>query len=539
MEELTDTEKLIVSYIKSHPPEECMLDKITRNTSRSRATILKYLGILNAKGILTFKFIGRSKLWSLTEQSATDEVKKQYIKISEDGHDIRSASAELHSIILKETELKMLINHSDTLIFTVNNDMDIVVANNTFKMLFKETSNLNTILMQEQMILVKNLSNTLNDNKTLEIELDLMEKYGMYTPYKLTLKSIVNSDNKVLGISFIGEELSQVTRSKRELETLLTITQKMGSIQTEENLMHEVVKGIENLIECNGISILLKENKKLYTTYDTTNTIRDNIIIYKEFVETSMNSMETSNTNTSIYLDPVKAETNKSVEMMISIPIIIEETSIGALLLFTPSRSIGSTNIENVEMVADELATYIKIQRLSQEKEEFTNTLMAMNRISNILNTTTNEEEMLEKSVTSTIEALDFEMGCIYLTDKDEELTLRVHKNLPSSMEKMCISGMFKDIFQKSLEKQNLLYITPESEEYESMDPVISKSGIKTLLILPIKSGEQIIGLLNMGSRKVKNYNKISLENLSSIGLQLGLALETSKVALKNEKIKD
>ena len=43
-------------------------------------------------------------------------------------------------------------------------------------------------------------------------------------------------------------------------------------------------------------------------------------------------------------------------------------------------------------------------------------------------------------------------------------------------------------------------------------------------------------GSKNMGSRKIKTYNEISLENLSSIGLQLGLALERSKLALKLKK---
>lgn len=533
MEDLSDTEKLIVSYIKSHPPEECMLDKITRNTSRSRATILKYLGILNAKGILTYRFVGRSKLWSLTEGSETEDYKTLYKETIEEGKDVISASRELHSIMLKETELKLMINHQDNIIFTVNNDMDIVVANKIFKMLFKETDNLYNILMQEQMVLVKELKNSLNQTKTLTAQLDLMERYGTYTPYKLTLTSITNREGERTGIVFIGEELSQITRSKRELETLLTITQKMGSAQSEDSLMNEVTRGVEKLVDCYGITVLLKEDKKLYTAHDTTDAVESNITIYKEFVSGSMDALETRTTSDRNYLDPVKSETGESVGMMVSIPVIYEETAIGALIVFTPARSMGSINIENMEMVADELASHIKIQRLSQERQEFTNTLMAMNQISNILNTVTVEEEILERSVASTIEALGFEMGCIYLTDEDDELTLRVHKNLPTSLENMCISGMFKDIFQKSLEKQNLIYITPESEEYESLDPVISKSGIKSLLILPIKSGENIIGLLNMGSRKVKNYNDTTLENLSSIGLQLGFALEITRSAYR------
>lgn len=536
MEELSDTEKLIVSYIKSHPPEECMLDKITGNTSRSRATILKYLGILNAKGILTYRFVGRSKLWSIKDDSEVETYKTQYNETTQENMDMVTASGELHTIKLKETELNLMINHQDNVIFTVNNDMDIVVANKTFKMLFKETDKLSSILMNEELLMVKELVNSLKQskqNKTVTTELDLMEKHGIFTPYKLTLTSILDVEGNSNGISFIGEELSQLSRSKKELETLLGITQKMGSAQSEEVLMKEVTQGIEKLVDCNGISVLLTENKKLYSVHDTTDAVKSNTGLYKEFVSGSMDALETRTTGDRTYLDPVRSETGESVGMMVSIPVIYEETSIGSLLVFTPSRSLGSINIENMEMVADELASHIKIQRLSQESQEFTNTLMAMNQISNILNTVTVEEEILERSVASTIESLGFEMGCIYLTDDDNELTLRVHKNLPRSLENMCISGMFKDIFQKSLEKQNLVYITPESEEYESLDPVINKSGIKSLLILPIKSGNRIIGLLNMGSRKIKNYNEVTLENLSSIGLQLGLALEITRSAHK------
>jgi len=535
LEDLSDTEKLIVSYIRSHPPEECMLDKITGNTSRSRATILKYLGILNAKGILSYRFVGRSKLWSLTDDSETETYKTHSTETVQEGLDVVTASKELHNIKLKETELKMMINHQDNIIFTVNNDMDMVVSNKTFKMLFKGTDNLKNILMHEQLLLVKELVTSGNQTKPQTTELDLKEKHGVYTPYKLTLTSIFDIEGNRTGISFIGEDLSQLTRSKRELETLLSITQKMGSAQSEEALMLEVTKGIEKLVDCNGMSVLLKENKKLYTVHDTTDAVRSNSLIYKGFVSMGMDALETRTTGDRTYLDPVRSETGESVGMMVSIPVIYEETSIGALLVFTPSRSLGSINIENMEMVADELASHIKIQRLSQESREFTNTLVAMNQISNILNTVTVEEEILERSVASTIESLGFEMGCIYLTDEDNELTLRVHKNLPRSLEKMCISGMFKHIFQKSLEKQNLVYITPESEEYESLDPVIYKSGIKSLLILPIKSGDNIIGLLNMGSRKVKNYNEVTLENLSSIGLQLGLALEITRSAFEEK----
>lgn len=61
--DLSDTENLILSYMQSHtPPEECMLDKISMGIGKSRATVLKYLGMLHAKEILDYRHIGRNKL---------------------------------------------------------------------------------------------------------------------------------------------------------------------------------------------------------------------------------------------------------------------------------------------------------------------------------------------------------------------------------------------------------------------------------------------------------------------------------------------
>ena len=67
MTDLSDTEQIILSYLRSHPPEECMLDKISMGTGKSRATVLKYLGTLHARGILDYRYVGRSKLWTVKE----------------------------------------------------------------------------------------------------------------------------------------------------------------------------------------------------------------------------------------------------------------------------------------------------------------------------------------------------------------------------------------------------------------------------------------------------------------------------------------
>jgi hypothetical protein len=538
MEELSNTERLIVSYIKSHPPEDCMLDKITRGTSRSRATVLKYLEILHAKGVLSYKFVGRSKLWFLKQAiPGKPEIIPESIDLdTQETNELVSAASRLHTLRSKELELKMLIDRPDALIFTINTYMDIIAINNAFDKFFPGKKNLREIISSEQINMLENVIRSLSLNDKVTIEIDMIEKSGVYRPYKISLQPILDDNESVIGSVIIGEELSQSRRTKRELETLLSIAQAAGSARSEEQLMREATGSIKDIISYKHCTIFLKGNKNIRPAYETSAVITGKLLPHvKGFIEKSMDTLETKSAGQGdYYFENIKSiMEDTSLSLMLSIPIIDEDSAIGAILLLTTLTSVSSVSIENVEMAADELSGYLKMQRLTGEKEEFANTLLAMNRISNVLNSTNSEDEMLEKAVKSTIDSLGFEMGCIYLNDDKEELTLRVHRNLPEGLKNMCMAGMFKDLFSKTLEKQNLVYITSESGEYNSLEPAIKANGIKTMLILPIKSGNEIIGLLNMGSRHIKHYNNISLENLSSIGLQLGLALEKSRLAIK------
>lgn len=535
MEELSSTERMIVAYIKSHAPENCMLDKITRGTGRSRATVLKYLEILNAKGVLDYRFVGRSKLWFLS--SMKEDVIKPILEVQENTSELASIASKLHTLISKESNLRKSIDSPDTIVFTINTYMDVVTTNDTFSTFFSGKRNLRDMVRAEQTFLLEKAMRSLDTRKTVTVELDLMEKNGVYRSYKLFLQSILDGSSTV-GTAIVGEELSQSKRTKRELETLLFIARSAASARSEEQFMKDALVGINDIISCKYCAVLLKNGKGLKYVYHTENLTHGTVPSYiKGFVEKSMKTLETvSAVDGDYYLETFKSKTGDiSPAMMLSVPFIDEESAMGALLLLTTSSSLSSVNIENLEMAADEFSGYFKMQKMGEEKEEFVKTLIALNRVSGIINSTNAEDEMLEKAVKSTIDSLGFEMGCIYLKDDSEELTLRVHRNLPENLKKMCMAGMFKDLFSKTLEKRNLVYITSESAEYDSLEAPIRASNIKTLLILPIKRGNDIIGLLNMASQQIKTYNKVSLENLSSIGLQLGIALERSRLAIKLE----
>ncbi|GAB7015586.1 GAF domain-containing protein [Methanogenium cariaci] len=530
--DLSDTENLILSYMQSHTPEECMLDKISMGIGKSRATVLKYLGMLHAKEILDYRHIGRNKLWMVKQ---TPDAKPDMGICPDDESPSREVSMlasmafELSEIQLHKAELEDRLDHPEMIVLTLDDDLRIIFRNRLFASLFPEAATIRELIRPYQTAKLEGAMRAKKTGIAHAMELDLMEKAGIYRPYRISL--FLPATGVQTGcVAIVGEDLSNRKRSRRHLEALLYIIRAAGNAQDEAQLLKEAMKGVrEKLLPYAHCAIVMADMHTAYSTFDVTDEIKTGI---SPLITRCMETLESVSAGED---DPIISLLREgtgvaSVTNVVSVPIIEEERATGAILLFM-NTDVSTTGIENVELVADEISTALKMQRLDRERSEFINTLIAMNGISGILNDTRDETSILEKSIESTMSSLGFEMGCVYLKDEKDEMTARVHRNMPENLRQMCISGMFDGLFERAFRERNLIYITPDMPEFVMLDPAMRENGLRTLLILPIKIGDRVVGLLNMGSRDVKPYLPTSLDNISSIGLQLGVALERSRLA--------
>lgn len=529
-EDLTDTEHLIVAYLRSHPPEECMLDKISMGIGKSRATVLKYLWTLQAKGIIDFREIGRNKLWMVKQASeggpaaATREEKES---VPRGLRTLASAAFELHDLLLREADLEDALDLPETLVLTVSEDLRIVARNRLFASLFPEAARFPDLVHPSQAARLERLGRSTGAAPTA-IELDLAEKTGIYRPYRFTLVAHDAGDPPGARV-LIGEDLASRRRTRRHMEALLYIIRAAGTARDETELLQRTLRGVrESLIPFVQGSVVMADMRVAYSTSllpaELLKAVTPLLARCTATLETVSEGVEDDALRRLI-------EDGNTVRYAVAVPIIEEERAVGAVLLFLES-GVGATEIENVEIVADEIASALKMQRLDRERSEFVNTLLAMNAVSTILNTASDEEAILERSIEAAMNSLGFEMGCVYLKDDRDEMVPRVQRNMPESLRKMCISGVLDGLFERVFRERNAVYLLSGTPEYEALiDPAIRERGVRTLLILPIKVADRVVGLLNMGSREEKHYLPTSLENLSSIGLQLGIALERSRLA--------
>jgi len=532
---LTDTEQLIVSYLDSNPPEEGMLDKIAMGTGKSRATVLKYLGTLHTKGILGYRIIGRNKLW-MVKQSPVQTDRAHETEPLNETLALASKAFEVHAALLHRAELETLLDTPENIIITILEDSTIVFRNRLAESLFPGVTTFRELLRPEEAAYLQMKLKSGKTGSPVPLELSLREKTGILRRYLVTF--VFPGPGDLAGcIAIVGEDLAGRKRSKRDLASLLYIIRAAGTTRTEGDLLRVAMKGIrENLVPfCFG-AVFLEEMRIAYTDRPVPDSELPQIA---PLISRCRDSLATVAIGKDDLAFPVLATIagEEGISGAIAVPVIEGEEASGVLLLLTGTE-ISTTDISNVEIVADEIASILKMQRLDRERNEYINTLLALNRLSGILNEERDEEALLSQAIESVMDSLGFEMGCVYLKDEKDDMIPRVQKNMPENLRKMCVSGIFDTLFERAFAEKTVLYLTPDLPEYAGLDPAIRKSSVRTLIIIPIRIGDSVEGLLNMGSRAEKQYLPVSLENIASLGLQLGTALERSRLAraLENRK---
>ena len=527
-EPLTETEQLIVSYLGANPPEEGMLDKIALGTGKSRATVLKYLNTLHEKEILGYRIIGRNKLWMVKNGRAPEST------LSPDGTsagipELASRAFELHAALLHRAGLEAGLDTPGTVVFTILADTTIVVRNRPAESLFSGAASLRDLLQPEEAAILASALSGKKGGDPISLDLALKEQTGVLRRYHLSL-FFPPPSGPAGCMAVIGEDLAGWKRTKGDLASLLYIIRAAGATRTEEELLRVAMKGIrERLVPCRAGIVLLDT---LRVAYSDLTVPAAALPMLASIVERCHKSPATVAIGKDDPAFPVLASLagGKEPAGAVAVPILEGEEAVGTILLLTDA-GIPAADIGNVEIVADEVASVLKMQRLDRERSEYVNTLLAQNRLSEILNSERDEEALLSRSIGTVMETLGFEMGCVYIKNEKDAMVPRVKKNMPESLEKMCVSGVFDKLFEQAFAKKAVIYLTPGSPDFASLDPAVQKSGVRTILIVPIRIGDTIEGLLNMGSPKEKHYLPASLDTIAALGLQLGTALERSRFA--------
>jgi len=219
-------------------------------------------------------------------------------------------------------------------------------------------------------------------------------------------------------------------------------------------------------------------------------------------------------------------------------------------LLHDGAEKIASGNLDvrldirtndEIEQLANEfnnMAAKLKesYSNLEQKVEQRTQQLSALNLISTTTNRTLELQTILEETLDKVLEVMGFQAGALRLRDeKTDKLVLRVARGLPSEViekyQEISMGEMFAG--KTAIEGQPVvvedLQKTPQSEgPFQSM-------GMVTVVAIPLKSKDRVLGTLTGASQTHRSFSSQDMELLSSIGSQLGIAIENATLFIRTK----
>ncbi len=185
-----------------------------------------------------------------------------------------------------------------------------------------------------------------------------------------------------------------------------------------------------------------------------------------------------------------------------------------------------------VKQVADQLSLALENARLFQETQQRGEELTSINQIISSASQILELHKLLENVLEQTLAIIGFTSGLVSLfNDKEHRLELIAQHNLPRPiLENLQINGFNKSaceyvyLSKESLNISDLRQGAPISVEGLIANDLLAYLG------MPLKLKDQTIGTLCMFSNAPKQVEPRLLDVVSSIGVQIGFAIENARL---------
>ncbi|MCK4286474.1 MAG: PAS domain S-box protein, partial [Candidatus Lokiarchaeota archaeon] len=191
--------------------------------------------------------------------------------------------------------------------------------------------------------------------------------------------------------------------------------------------------------------------------------------------------------------------------------------------------------------VGDNLGVIItditEIKRVELKLREKNIELSVLNKIITLGNESTSLQEFLKKSYDQVLEVVNFDRGGVYLYDPEiHHNKLVLHKNThPDFIAAVEDVDMSVEPFNIVFDKNKPYYIEDFSKFMEGSKDL----GIYSAAIVPLRSKDEYIGSMNVGSNRYQIHSQKDLEILVAIGKQMGIIIqkfESEKLLKESEQ---
>jgi len=163
--------------------------------------------------------------------------------------------------------------------------------------------------------------------------------------------------------------------------------------------------------------------------------------------------------------------------------------------------------------------------------------ILALSRVSAALSGLWSLDAILNVALSTVLDIMNGSVGGILLLDEQANtLSYRVHRGLSARYVQEMRLELGEGIAGRVAESGKAVLLEDISKDSRVTQPdLVSSEGLKAFVSVPIRSKDKVLGVINIASRTAREFTKNDMYLLYSIGDQLGVAIEQTKL---NERLR-
>ena len=167
-------------------------------------------------------------------------------------------------------------------------------------------------------------------------------------------------------------------------------------------------------------------------------------------------------------------------------------------------------------------------KRLEEEAKKSFLRLSTLYNIDRSVSQSLDLNEILKDGLSMTLKTLEIEGGAITLIDDDgKTMTIRTHKGLSEEfVNNVRHINIDEGISGRAVTERKVVVLNVSEYPTERLAPFIIKEGFQTLASTPLISAGKVFGTVTLVTHKIKAFPPEETELLTSIGIQLGTAVQ-------------
>lgn len=332
---------------------------------------------------------------------------------------------------------------------------------------------------------------------------------------------------------------------KDYFNSLCTVNSAIGTTSKYEDLLELIVKSAVQNMNGKGASLFLANDDNEYfvsvaNTGLSANYQHANPIKAKEIIKTVLKEgghLAVKDAATDPRIPNHKAKKDEGIASLLAVPVIVKENLTGVLTLYTENqRTFQNNEIAFLNALAEQGGLAIERSRLIKGVLTFAR---LFKNISENINSSLDIKKILHILTFDVCDTLELKGVLIRLKDEDtNELQLVASHGLSENfLDKGPVYN--NKGFARVMDGETLIVNDVADNNLIQYPDSLIKEGILSVLSVPVKTKDDVIGVMNFYSASKTEFSKGIKEIAEAIGIQGGIAIQNASLYLKLNETKD